>query len=165
MNDLLDLAVSTRPRRENAATMKLDACTVAFVTCMGGHYVNSADAPTLEYELSNKAQEALFRLNRFHELKENWDSYGAVVPKAMVVMEARRFIQAMDRSGLEPYFVSPGPNGEVMVEYRTDEGAEAEVHFKEDHSRYLLVSRGDEFLFDGPFELKAFMQHVAGRAA
>lgn len=164
MNDLLDLAVRTRPRRENAVTMKLDACTTAFVTCMGGHYVNSADAPVQEYELSHKAQEALFRLNRFHELKENWDSYGAAVPKAMVILDARRFVQAMDRIGLEPYFVSPGPNGEVMVEYRTEEGIEAEVHFKEDHSRYLLVSRGDDFLFDGPFAMKAFMQHVAGRA-
>jgi hypothetical protein len=145
--------------------MKMDACTTAFVTCMGGHYVNSADTPLQEYELSNKAQEALFRLNRFHELKENWDSYGAAVPKVMVVLEARRFVQAMDRSGLEPYFVSPGPNGEVMVEYRTEVGVEAEVHFKEDHGRYLLVSREDEFVFDGPFDLKAFMHHVAGRAA
>lgn len=110
-------------------------------------------------------EKVMLELDSFHELKENWDSYGAPVPKAMVIVEARRFVQSMDRSGLEPYFVSPGPNGEVMVEYRTDEGVEAEVHFKEDHTRYLLVSHGAAFLFDGPFEVNAFMQHVAGRAA
>jgi len=52
-----------------------------------------------------------------------------------------------------------------MVEYRSENGIVAEVHFKEDHSRYLLISHNDAFVYDGPFDLKAFIQHVAGRVA
>jgi hypothetical protein len=117
----------------------------------------------LVYEASKRAQEALFRLNRFHELRENWDSYGATKPKAMVIVEARSFVQAMDRTGLEPYFVSPGPNGEVMVEYRFEGGVEAEVHFRPDEHRYLLIVQGDDILYDGPFSMAEFQAHGSAR--
>lgn len=109
------------------------------------------------------ADEALFRLQRFHELKENWDSYGAAVPKVMTVLSAKQFVQTKDRHGIEPYFVSPGPNGEVMVEYRTGHGLEIEVHFNNDGSRHLLVAEGDEILYDGPFSDQVFAKHAAGR--
>lgn len=165
MNDLLDLAVRTRHRRENAVTMS-SGHAPAFLCMEPGYYVNSAEPVCLEdRELGHRSQEAVFRLNRFHELKENWDSYGATVPKAMTILEAKQFVIALDRIGVEPYFVSPGPNGEVMLEYRTEGGLEAEVHFHGDGSDHLLVSQGEDFLFDAAFDMNSFLKHVAGRTA
>lgn len=164
MNDLLDLAIPTQQRRENAVTIRSPFCNTSFVCYTGAHYVNSAEHTLLEeYELSPRAHEALFRLQRFHELKEDWDSYGATVPKAMTILASKQFVQAMDRRGLEPYFVSPGPNGELMVEYSAENGLEIEVHFNGDGSRHLLVMDDDTILYDGPFADQLFLKHATGR--
>lgn len=162
MNDLLDLAIPTQQRRENAATLRPRNCSSTFVSYTGAQYVNSAEHTVLEeYELSFRAHEALFRLQRFHELKEDWDSYGALVPKAMTILAAKQFVQAMDRKELAPYFVSPGPSGELMVEYRSEGGMEVEVHFHGDGSRLLLVTEGDAILYEGPYTEQKFLKHAA----
>ena len=164
MNDLLDLAVKTRNRRDNAVTLKSDHYRLGSCCLSNFEYGNSAVFVShCEHTISDKAREALFRLSRFTGLKENWDSYGAAVPKAMTVLEAKRFVQSMDRMGFEPYFVSPGPNGEVMVEYRTDDSREAQVHFNEDGSQELLLVAGSDYPYEGVFDRAKFLSHLYGR--
>ena len=148
--------------------MRLTWSSTTAAPLLGAHsafYLNSAMAKDLLGKvLSPKALDMLGRLEHFEELPVNWDSYGASVPQASTIQRARALVEHLDQADVPPYFTSPGPNGEVMVEYRLSDNVEAEFHYAEEGDD-LLVMRGDKVLYEGPLDMNEFWQYVRIRRA
>lgn len=110
--------------------------------------------------LSKRSREALFRLDRFRELKPNWDSYNATVPTEASLNNAERFIIRLDRKDIPPYFVSPGPNGDVLVQYKCDNGHEAEIWFEKDGSSDMLLITPGKPPYEAPLDMEFLLEHL-----
>lgn len=89
----------------------------------------------------------LQKLNSFTSLKYNWDSYGAIPPSLMSIRNARRFLFKNANVSLPFYFVSPGINGEVMIELNKDQKA-AEIYFNPDGSEELLLFENNNCILE-----------------
>lgn len=94
------------------------------------------------------------KLNDFGRLKDNWDSYGAEVPSKISIKNARRFLLDNAHVALQFYFVSPGVNGEIMIELKNGNKS-AEIYFLPDASTELVMFEGDDCIFEGSLS-KAF---------
>ena len=166
MHDSIEITTGTRRHRDNAVRLHGPRHMIFPLLCgTNTTYVNSALAAGLVGdELSPAALDVLGRLDRFLELRENWDSYGALPPKASTIAQARGMVQHLDQAGVPPYFASPGPGGQVMVEYRLPDDISAELHFAEDGNE-LLVMRGEEVLYEDRMDLDEFWPHVRRRRA
>ncbi len=92
----------------------------------------------------------LQKLDRFAELKNNWDSYGAKAPTARVVQEAKNFLIENHYLDLPFYFIAPGVNGEIMLEFSKGNKA-AEVFFT-DNSTELLLYDNNKTVLEGTLE-------------
>jgi len=110
--------------------------------------------------LSKRGREALFRLDRFRELKPNWDSYDAAVPAALALEAAEKFIVRLDQKGIPPYFVSPGPNGDVLVQYKCDNGHETEIWFEKDGSSTMLLITPEKPPYEADLDMEFLMAHL-----
>ena len=84
----------------------------------------------------------------FDRLDSNWDSYGAVTPSAEVIEAAISFVRKADTNLLPFYFAAPGPNGEVVVEFRRGR-REASAYFNPDRSTELIMTDGDKIVSEG----------------
>lgn len=110
-------------------------------------------------ELSAKAKGMLHKLYNFHQLKTNWDSNGALVPRENVIKTAANFLTHLDEYDLPIYFTAPGPNGEVVLEYKNDENT-AEVFFENDNFSEMLLYKGKVQVYAGEVELKKLIDHL-----
>ena len=88
------------------------------------------------------------KLNNFARLKDNWDSYGAEAPSKISIKNARQFLLNNAQVALPFYFVSPGVNGEVIIELKNENKA-AEIYFLPDASSELVMFEGDDCIFEG----------------
>lgn len=95
--------------------------------------------------LSEAARNMLEKLGHFENLPENWDSYGASRPSEMAVKNARSFLYENHFLALPFYFIAPGVNGEVMLEFKQGERS-AELYFNVDNSNELLLFQNDEVI-------------------
>lgn len=102
--------------------------------------------------LSIKSRKAIERLDSFYGLNENWDSYGAERPSEISIHNAKEFIKKADRDGFEVFFVAPGRNGDVLVEYKLSEHISSEVYFNKDNSNELLIFGDNECFTEGTIE-------------
>ena len=91
------------------------------------------------------------KIKSFEHLKPNWDSYGAIPPSGDTVEKAVAFIRRADSNLLPVYFVAPGPNGEIVVEFRNG-NREASVYFNPDGSDDVILSEGNEVLSEGTLD-------------
>jgi len=80
----------------------------------------------------------LQKLERISKLKNNWNSYNADPPSDTAIVAARDFIVNNHYLDLPFYFISPGVNGEVMLEFSKDNRA-AELYFNPDGSTELIL--------------------------
>jgi hypothetical protein len=87
------------------------------------------------------------RLDRMSALPSNWDGYGAEAPSPISIKNAIRFIIDSGRFGLPYYFVAPGVNGEVMVEFKKNTKA-AEIFFWNDNSAELLLYENENVVLE-----------------
>lgn len=110
--------------------------------------------------LSERGREALFRLDRFRELKPNWDSYNAIVPESATLKAAETFVVRMDRRGIPPYFVSPGPNGDVLIQYKCANGHEAEVWFEGNGASTMLLITPDKTPYEAAVDMDFLLAHL-----
>jgi len=105
-------------------------------------------------------EEVIKKLYTFLDLKDNWDSYGAVPPNIKYVNQARDFITEYPRI---PWFVAPGVNGEILVVYLSDD--ERYECFDEDPQLLISdenysVTEEEFFPYDGeidPFILNKYL--------
>lgn len=101
--------------------------------------------------LSNAAKQFISKLKSFESLEPNWDTYGALTPSAHAISRAVELVRKADRNLLPVYFVAPGPNGEVVVEFRRGH-KEAAVYFRDDNSTELILNEGNDFVLEGTLE-------------
>lgn len=100
---------------------------------------------------SESAKQILNKINDFRALKENWDSYGATPPSDAVIDEAVSFVRKADKNLLPFYFAAPGPNGELVIEFKKG-NKEAAAYFNPDGGSELVLSDNNQILFEGFLE-------------
>jgi hypothetical protein len=109
---------------------------------------------------SAKAKEFIRKLHTYKNLPENWDSNGAVAPEEQIVLKACLLILSTDDLDLPLYFVAPGPNGEVVVDYKNGINA-AEVFLNEDGTEEMILYKGKEQAYAGDIKLQLLVQHLS----
>lgn len=93
----------------------------------------------------------LQKLNTFSSLEKGWDGYNADKPHINAISAAKNFLTENQQIALPFYFLAPGINGEVMIEFKEgDKGAE--LYFNSDESTELLFFNHDEVAFEGSLE-------------
>jgi hypothetical protein len=108
---------------------------------------------------SEKAQEFLRKLSRFSKLPQNWDNEGAAPPEEKIISTASDFISQMDEFELPLYFVAPGPNGEIYLEYRSGNNT-AEIFFNEDENEEMILYKGKEQIYSGEINIDLLINHL-----
>jgi hypothetical protein len=113
--------------------------------------------------LSSIAKEFISKVKTFASLNDNWDSYGAVPPSGENVDRAISFIKKADGNLLPLYFVAPGPNGEIVIEFNKN-NKEAAAYFHPDGSTELLLHEGDNYVLEGTLEenYKNLLSYING---
>ncbi len=91
------------------------------------------------------------KLNRLAALPKAWDSYRAEAPSPVALDEARSFIIHNYMLDLPFYFLAPGVNGEVMIEFQKGTKA-AELYFLPDGQCELILFKDDEVEREGDLE-------------
>ena len=111
--------------------------------------------------LSLRARKMILKIKSFPGLPKNWDGYGAEPPKNHVVQRAISFLWSAANDGIEPYFAGPGPNGEIMLEFKSNP-IEAEIYFEENCESEVLLYRDGECILEGPVEnmYDLFIEHL-----
>ena len=102
--------------------------------------------------IEGQAKEMITRLKYLHNLKDNWNGYGAKVPSPVAIKYAIRFIVDNIHYGLPYYFVAPGVNGEVMIELKENDRV-AEIYFWDDHSSELLLFKNEEVVLESTLKM------------
>src|SRR5690554_4929141 len=72
---------------------------------------------------SDRIAEMILKLNRVKKLPKNWDSYQAEPPSPIAVANAQAFLIDNHKLALPFYFLAPGVDGEVMVEFKLENRA------------------------------------------
>ena len=100
---------------------------------------------------SDSAKKMIETLQSFKNLSFNWDSYGAPPPSAENIDRAISFVRQADKNLLPFHFTAPGPNGELILEFK--EGRkEAAAYFNPDGTTELILNEGDNFILEGTVE-------------
>lgn len=110
-------------------------------------------------ELSMKAKEVLHKLYSFHKLKPDWDGNGSLVPTEDIIRITSNFLSDMDEYDLPVYFTAPGPNGEIVLEYKNNENT-AEIFFENDHSTEMLLYKDKNQIYAGEVDKKVLIDHL-----
>lgn len=100
---------------------------------------------------SEEAKQMISKLKRFKDLGENWDSYGALPPTTETIEQAIRFIKKADKNLLPFYFTAPGPNGELVIEFRSG-NREAAAYFNPEGTTELILSENNQTVLEGSLE-------------
>ena len=103
------------------------------------------------FELSNPTKQFITKLHSFKSLEQNWDSYGAQPPSNNSVEAAISFVKKADKNDLPLYFVAPGPNGELVIEFRKG-NKEASAFINPDGSTELVLNEGNNYVLEGTLE-------------
>lgn len=100
---------------------------------------------------SDQIAAILQQLAKIAALGNNWDSYGAASPGEVSILKAHQFVVENRNTLLPFFFVAPGVNGEVMLEFNTGQKS-AELYFNPDGSNELLLYSDDNILLEGTLE-------------
>lgn len=92
---------------------------------------------------SDVVSEMIQKLNRLSELLPNWDSYNADAPSPSALGNALSFLIENHSLSLPFYFLAPGVNGEVMIEFKNGKRA-AELYFLPDGTNEFFLFEDDE---------------------
>lgn len=111
-------------------------------------------------ELSMKAKAMLHKLYSFRQMEPNWDGYGGDVPQTEVIESAAYYLHILDGFDLPVYFTAPGPNGEIVLEYRNGKYS-AEVFFEKDEIPEMILYMGDSQIYVGEINVDRLSRHFA----
>ena len=101
--------------------------------------------------LSDTAKQFIAKLQSFKSLESNWDSYGAQPPSMKSIHQAISIVNKADKNLLPLYFTAPGPNGELIIEFRNGK-KEGAIYINSDGSTELILSEGGNFILEGTVE-------------
>ncbi len=96
---------------------------------------------------SDVVSEMIQKLSRLNELLPNWDSYHADAPSPVAIHNALFFLIKNHSLALPFYFLAPGVNGEVMIEFKNGTRA-AELYFLADGSNEIILFENDEVVLE-----------------
>jgi hypothetical protein len=140
----IDPDVSTLPRLMDDSYSVTDRNTIANTT--------SISIVVFSYmTLTTAAKDIVSKINQFKTLKENWDSYGALPTSLNAINGAINFVRMADRNLLPFYFTAPGPNGELVIEFRRGH-KEAAAYFNPDSTTELILSENNQTILEGSVE-------------
>lgn len=108
---------------------------------------------------SVEAQTTLQKILRYKFLAKGWDENDAVPPANETIFRAYAFAAAADEFDLPFYFTAPGPNGEIVVEFK-EGNKTAEVYFNEDGSSEMMLYNGKEQIHADEISMEKLMQHL-----
>jgi len=106
---------------------------------------------TVFSSLTEEAKSIVSKIKSFKKLEPNWDSYGAVPPSADNIDRAISFVKRADKNLLPFYFTAPGPNGELVLEFRQG-NKEAATYFNPDGTTELILTEGNDLFLEGTVE-------------
>src|SRR5690606_6612173 len=123
---------------------------------------NSTRIGTKEYYglLSTKASKQEKKLRGFLNLPTNWDGNDAIPPDAEIVDVAIKFLRKMDEFDLPIDFSAPGPNGEILLEYRRLD-LSAEIYFEPNGETEMITYRGDVQEYAGKVDIDILIEHFS----
>lgn len=100
---------------------------------------------------TDQISQFLQKLDHIEQLGNNWNGYGADTPSKSAIQNTRQFITENSEISLPFYFIAPGVNGEIMLEFSKDEKA-AELFFLDDGTTELLLFENDNTILEGTLE-------------
>lgn len=101
---------------------------------------------------SDRIAEMFQKLKRIGQLSPNWDTYQAAAPSPRAIADARNFLIENHTLALPFYFLAPGVNGEVMIEFQKNDRS-AELYFLPDGQTELILFENDEVALEGNLDL------------
>jgi hypothetical protein len=105
--------------------------------------------PSTNGNLSQAAKSALEKVEKLKALAPNWDSYQADPPSSVAIASSQVFIKRADKDRMRVYFVAPGRNGEVLVEFKDPNGKAAEIYFEPLGAAEVLMYDQEECVHEG----------------
>jgi hypothetical protein len=82
-------------------------------------------------------------LERIEALPNNWDEDDSLAPSKDGIVIAKAIIHLMNSIGQQIYHITPGPNGEVMLDFRTNTKS-FEIIIYSDKMKYVkFPEKGD----------------------
>ena len=100
------------------------------------------------------------KLRGFLNLLTNWDGNDAIPPDAEIVDVAIKFLRKMDEFDLPIDFSAPGPNGEILLEYRRLD-LSAEIYFEPNGETEMITYRGDVQEYAGKVDIDILIEHFS----
>jgi hypothetical protein len=142
-------ALQTRPHHKEVSTRLLEFNFESSIVDFSNGTSTVFHSPALSGEIVKNWSKLL----QFKRLGNNWDRYGALAPDEKTIDTAIDFLtKKVHDLNLPIYFVAPGVNGEVMLEFKGSEGKAAELYFNPDNGTELLLFQLDECVFEGTLE-------------
>lgn len=89
----------------------------------------------------------IYKLYSFLQLPENWDSYNAAKPSKVAVENAIDFTMRLAQRGQLPFFVTPSPNGDILIELK-ENNVTLEILFGEDAANRVTGLMDNEEIFE-----------------
>jgi len=114
-------------------------------------------------DLSPRAKEVLFKVYSFVRLSNNWDNNNSIAPNQTTVDATATFLKESDEYDLPIYFTAPGPNGEIVLEYKSG-SLEAEVFFENDGSTEMILYIDGQQVYTGIPSLHLLLDHFISPA-
>lgn len=108
--------------------------------------------------LSPKAIEVILRLLSFESLNENWDGNDATPPSNELIWLAINTIVSTSIGNLPLYFTAPGPNGEILIEFKLGNRT-AEIYFEDNDFAELVLYKGANQSYVGEFKPMLLASH------
>lgn len=108
---------------------------------------------------SEQAQTTLHKILRYEHLLPGWDENDAVPPAYKTIINAYTFASTADEFDLPFYFTAPGPNGEIVIEFK-EGNKTAEVYFNEDGSSEMMLYEGKEQVYVDEINMEILAQHL-----
>jgi hypothetical protein len=96
----------------------------------------------------DKVAEMIRKLQRLKHLLPGWDSYSADAPSPAAVALAESFLVENYHLANLFYFLAPGVNGEIMIEFQKEDKA-AELYLLPDGANELILFEKDDVVLEG----------------
>ncbi len=97
-------------------------------------------------KLNDQTLFEITKLRSFLQLPHNWDSYQAIAPSKIAVENSIDFVIRLGRRQLNPFYIVPSPNGDILVELKQD-NVSLEFIFGEDGTNQIIGLLNNEEIF------------------
>lgn len=117
-------------------------------------YWSFTDASTVftsSKTFSQEISQLLQKLDRIELLEDNWNGYDADTPSENAIQAARDFIIENRDLALPFYFLAPGVQGEIILEF-SHNNRSAELYFNKDNTTELIFLEDDEAVLEGALD-------------